>query len=691
MVSVGVENMNKESLLVSRKAPSMVRTDINVEQNFEKITDELASLTIAAKSSGLSSSNKQTVPSEDVKKNSTCDQITPSAFVTLESLRSTALAKKTKTSFKFSRDSDTLFDDLLADDVTTVNKAPASVKKPIVVKKDTNTVGNEENIESQKTQRSDAVNKDDENKEEKDNKEEKCEDGPKEVELLSRGPVRPTRQPQGSTYHPYVNHATQASPQAYYGNVGVNGYNNSPVDSETFYNSYDYGAPTSYYPHNTTNLFEYNSVSSTPESCVSDTGYASESPNSNNYNSYTNRNYTIPDSSPSNQSQDSGIDNLNSSGSELPEALSDFILKYSKSYSDQTIDDQGYSRHGVNSSRSREDLRPLSADSGCESPLAAGSVPNHSPAAPNSGRSNPPTPKTINVLTEITTTSNSKSTGKSSGSSTPRTSKEDLRRLITDREMDNAWAWTYKFVHETPGAINFQDPDRDTLLHIVTFHKDLGKIYALVEQQLKTLPAKKTLPFDITNRHNETPLYLAVKKDCVEVVNYFMEADANPNVQTNRGEQDAPLHYAAGRGLTQIIQTMVRYPKTMINILNGSGLTPILCAVKHHNSIDEETHKFIDNRNAVRALLMAGANPLIHDSSNGKTVIHYAIERGDPFMIEIFCECLLEESMIKLANMADYSGERPMDLLQTVVLPQEIKQKLCLALLTCCASSVPEN
>lgn len=38
------------------------------------------------------------------------------------------------------------------------------------------------------------------------------------------------------------------------------------------------------------------------------------------------------------------------------------------------------------------------------------------------------------------------------------------------------------------------------------------------------------------------------------MVNYFLEIGADPNHQTLRPERDAPLHYAAARGMTEIVQ-----------------------------------------------------------------------------------------------------------------------------------------
>lgn len=63
--------------------------------------------------------NKQNVPPpkpKEKKSMRTMDAISPADFVTLQSLRSSALARKTNTTSKFARDGANLFADLLAEE-----------------------------------------------------------------------------------------------------------------------------------------------------------------------------------------------------------------------------------------------------------------------------------------------------------------------------------------------------------------------------------------------------------------------------------------------------------------------------------------------------------------------------------------------------------------------------------------------
>lgn len=48
-----------------------------------------------------------------------------------------------------------------------------------------------------------------------------------------------------------------------------------------------------------------------------------------------------------------------------------------------------------------------------------------------------------------------------------------------------------------------------------------------------------------------------------------------------------------------------------MNLLNGNGLTPLLCAIKNHLNIEEDDHKIIDNKLVIEILFKNGADPFL--------------------------------------------------------------------------------
>lgn len=51
----------------------------------------------------------------------------------------------------------------------------------------------------------------------------------------------------------------------------------------------------------------------------------------------------------------------------------------------------------------------------------------------------------------------------------------------------------------------------------------------------------------------------------------MLQIGANPNTQNRRYERDAPLHYAASRGMTEIVEALCAHTATDVDMQNGMG------------------------------------------------------------------------------------------------------------------------
>jgi hypothetical protein len=656
-------------VLVARAMPGALPKE-NKPDDAEILAESLKKMTVSVKSpTNKTAPIPTTTISKERRSLRAGDAISPTDFITLQSLRSSALARKTNTTSKFARDGANLFADLLATD--------EKEEKPVEQKSKPETDSQENDKKEDKAEKSEAK-KDGKTTETKES--ENDENDEKSSELLARGPIKAARMP--TTYQPYSSSGTSSR----YGMMAPQALPQGPHDPMNYQNNGNYYYGSDYYPVTTPatmnpwlNYRNEHSNSSTPDTVHSDNGYGSSSSYSPQYQGgYVDQ--KIP------REEMDRLLNVNKADNELPDAISDFILQYSRRYTDkqqQEAENGTTSRKSSTGSQSSHHLeRPGSADSGCNSPLSAGSAPHSSPAHPSGGTSGPSTPTSdprFQSRTDRTTT------GRPTNST--RHAKERFRQMINEEQMDEAWVWTCRFIQEFPGAICYQDNDRDSLLHIVTHHMDCAKVFTLVEQMLKTEYACSYKPFDMPNRMNETPLFLAVERRRPEVVDYLLEVGANPNMQTSRPERDGPLHYAASRGMTEIVQVLCSYSTTNLNLVNGMGLTPLLCAVKNHGVLDEATQCIIDNKAVIQALLKYGADPHITDITNGKTVIHYAVERMDPEVIELFKFNLFEDTMTSLVNKPDLCNETPIQTLTSLRnLDENIRSALCLRLVTCGAN-----
>ncbi|VDK27879.1 unnamed protein product [Gongylonema pulchrum] len=465
------------------------------------------------------------------------EKISPSDFVALQRLRSSTLACRTSTAFKSSRDSGILFGDLRNSDA--FKKYEEGKKKQERKDADSSSASLEE--------ASTASSPDCSRKGDRDAKEgiKNLEDE-KSVVLLPRGPVRNAR----SSFTAHAPYPTRSGCSV-----------TAPVSSSivgsherTYYQQQCNFENANYFPGVETPLDFVNtkSSSSTPDTVQSDLGYGSSSPHQ-----------ISPNAEKSSASPRDVLDDA-----QLPEDLSDFILEYSRQYTSTVPlpgnDAKTRSRHSSSSDTNNQTnfdspLYRILVEDECVSPLSAKSAPQFSPVLPRAATQIPAIfeESTIESICPSINAADpgllSIVQGRRAG---PRYARNRLRSIIGDREMSEAWVWTCKCIQELRGALCYQDPDGDSLLHIVILHMDLAKIYALVEQMLKADDAYTRRAFDMPNRALETPLHLAVQKNSPEIVAYLIEAGASPNTRTLPPEQQTPLHLAASQGMSEIVEVI---------------------------------------------------------------------------------------------------------------------------------------
>ncbi|CAD6185030.1 unnamed protein product [Caenorhabditis auriculariae] len=578
-------NSPKGACLVARAVPTQLPADAT-----DQLTDRLEQLSV-----------EEAINQKKIAK--VANNVTPSDFVTLQSIRSSALARKTNTTFKFSRGGPALFADLLNKDA---QKDEPKDNKP-----------DGEKAETKEKDEKDGKSSDDKEDEDSEKSEEKteAEDG----ELLSRGPVRNVRA--SHAHHPY-----------HVGGIAYGTAAQTAVQDFSAFSNYGSGYECGSTWSDSPDTMGYISSSSTPDTVLSE-GYLSASPQQ--HSPYSDRSGAPP----SNLSEDhtAEITRLLDS-SDLPETLADFILAYSRQYTEQNKAEMCSPR-----------VRPPSADSGVNSPMSARSAPHASPQVPTGSSSGPTTP--------------SESRSSPRKSATDSTAKQRLHSKIKENELAEGFHWAVTCAQCAPGALTFRDADGDTLLHIVVAHMDLGKIYALSEQMRKMERNNEQKPFDQENKFHETPLYVAVVQRSPEVVAYLLEIGADPNVQTTRGDRDTTLHYAASRGMSEVLELLISAHGVKLNELNARGQTALMCAVKNHGIIDEPTQQVIDNSEVIASLLRAGADPTIAESTTGKTIVHVAVEKLDLELFDLLQKNMKEDQMCVLANIPDFSNEKPVDFL----------------------------
>ncbi|CAB3399307.1 unnamed protein product [Caenorhabditis bovis] len=524
------------------------------------------------------------------------NSVSPADFVTLQSIRSSALARKTNTTSKLSRNGPALLGDLLnthaiKGDKKQTKSAGEKNEKTTTTDENSNERNDEKNIEGGRKRDS-----------KKDIKEKRAEEI--DSDLLSRGPVRHVR-PSPPT-HPY-----------HYGQIPYGTAPQTEITDISMYigygNGYECGSTWNY------NLLNGSHSASTTPDTVSSEGYNSSSPSQDSPKA------TRQDLIEKLQSTD-----FLSDDNELPESLQDFILQYSNQYTKEE------------GSR----IRPPSTDSGVSSPMSARYAPYDSPQIPQgTSSSGPNTPSQTRL---------------SPRSSDGNTAKARLHALIKEKDLASGFHWAVTCA--TASSQLSRDNDGDTPLHIVAAHMDLAKIYALCETLRKTKKDNEN-PFDVTNKYNETPLYIAAVQGNVEVVEYLLELGADPNAYTTRGERTTALHQVAIRGNMEMLNTLINSRGIRLNDMNGRGETTVLHAVRMNGIVDEHSGEPLDTREVIGQLLRAGADPSIAENITGKTIVHYAVNRMDVDMLDYLKSLVDDDVFTELANRADFHGDTAVDIL----------------------------
>lgn len=190
-------------------------------------------------------------------------------------------------------------------------------------------------------------------------------------------------------------------------------------------------------------------------------------------------------------------------------------------------------------------------------------------------------------------------------------------------------------------------PDTQVTMETVVYHQELDELgecplHHLSQNTDVTVIARVigcmqqcgvlTQCMNLTNRLQQTPLFLAVQAGNIALTTWLVKNGADPNIQgTLRQERDlyiyrSPIHLAAMMGDTGInfMQTLLQSPK--VKNLNeptvGDKLTPLHLALLTHRP-------GYSCKQMILGLISAGADIDIVVPSSGKTPLILALETRD--------------------------------------------------------------
>ncbi len=118
-----------------------------------------------------------------------------------------------------------------------------------------------------------------------------------------------------------------------------------------------------------------------------------------------------------------------------------------------------------------------------------------------------------------------------------------------------------------------------------------------------------------------SPLHVAAEEGYTDVMQRFINAGANINIHTSKGNQNTPLHKAVQYGHKKIVEILIHHGANL-NATNKNHVTPLGKAIT------------TDNLDIARLLLKAGAHVNIANEY-GMTPLHWAAQQGDTEMVQL--------------------------------------------------------
>ena len=147
--------------------------------------------------------------------------------------------------------------------------------------------------------------------------------------------------------------------------------------------------------------------------------------------------------------------------------------------------------------------------------------------------------------------------------------------------------------------------DGDTVLHYTARKGLLDLLNSMINHHNCNLMA--------TNKWGETILHCAMKH--IEVVKYLIiECNCDPMTVIN-DDRDTVLHYAAKKGLLDLLKFMINHHNCNPMATNKRGETILHCAMEHI-----EVVKYL--------IIECNCDPMTVINDDGDTVLHYAAKKG---------------------------------------------------------------
>jgi len=150
--------------------------------------------------------------------------------------------------------------------------------------------------------------------------------------------------------------------------------------------------------------------------------------------------------------------------------------------------------------------------------------------------------------------------------------------LLLSRAKNNNWGYVAQYLPEYDGDINATYENGYTLLHLAVLAEQIPCIELLIKKGAHNIentcgPVSYNKPGKMWINRVETPLHYAAKKGNSKIIELLLDAGANINSTYNKFGS-TPLHIATWFGHTDCVQLLIKR-SAIIDNTNDHGSTPL--------------------------------------------------------------------------------------------------------------------
>ncbi|OWF45560.1 uncharacterized protein LOC110456873 [Mizuhopecten yessoensis] len=230
------------------------------------------------------------------------------------------------------------------------------------------------------------------------------------------------------------------------------------------------------------------------------------------------------------------------------------------------------------------------------------------------------------------------------------------------------------------------DIDGDSILHSCMIAKTNTQFLLLLMESLLSEGILSSI-INLQNQMLRTALFLAVMENNVDIVQYLLNNNADPNIQgkvlgiNDNYELRSPLHLVAEKGDNSLpmLHILLGCEKTKVDLRSESDRRTALHLALLSHCLDKPERSKVDCSRTIQLLVQFNADVELAEDCSSKTPIIMAIDTRDYDLVKTFVNCVEQEKekdMIRcILETCTRAGDTPLHIAAgaNILKPDKVK------------------